>query len=67
MFYGDFINDWREEVIFADSTWSKLVVFTSNIANQVSRSNLWNDRYYKNDLTVKGYMQSHHTSYYIGK
>jgi rhamnogalacturonan endolyase len=67
LFHGDYIGDWREEVIMQNSSFNKLVVFTPSGTPATSRANLWNDRYYKNDLTVKGYMQTHHTSYYLGK
>jgi hypothetical protein len=66
MFYGDFLGDWREEVVLANSTYDKLVVFTPP-GTSSTRGSLRNDRYYKNCLTVKGYMQSHHTSFYIGQ
>ncbi len=66
MFYGDFLGDWREEVVLANSSFNKLVVFTPPGTSN-TRSSLRNDRYYKNCLTVKGYMQSHHTSFYIGQ
>jgi hypothetical protein len=67
MFYGDFLGDWREEVIVTNSAYNKLYVLTPSGTPQTSRPNLWNDHYYKADLTVKGYMQSHHVSYYLGK
>jgi len=65
MFYGDFLGDWREEVVLANSSFNKLVIFTPPGTSN-TRGTLRNDRYYKNCLTVKGYMQSHHTSFYIG-
>jgi rhamnogalacturonan endolyase len=67
LFYGDFLGDWREEVIVSNSANNKLYVLTPSGTPQTSRANLWNDRYYRNCLSAKGYMQSHHTSYYIGK
>jgi hypothetical protein len=66
MFYGDIIGDWREEVILTSSDYSKLVIFTTNISTSISHTSPRNDRYYRNCLSVKGYMQSHHTSYYFG-
>jgi rhamnogalacturonan endolyase len=65
MFYGDFLGDWREEVVLVNSSFNKLVVFTPPGTSN-TRGTLRNDRYYKNCLTIKGYMQSHHTSFYIG-
>ncbi len=67
LFYGDFIGDWREEVIVGNSANNKLYVLTPPGTAQTSRANLWNDRYYRNCLSAKGYMQSHHTSFYLGR
>jgi rhamnogalacturonan endolyase len=67
LFYGDIMGDWREEVIMRNPANNRLVIFTTNIPTNISRPPLTQDRYYRNDLTVKGYMQSHHTSYYLGE
>lgn len=67
LFYGDIMGDWREEVIVGNATNDKLYVLTPPGTAQTARANLWNDRYYRNCLTAKGYMQSHHVSFYLGK
>lgn len=67
LFYGDIIGDWREEVVLKNSSNNQLVIFTTNIPTSISRPSLTTDRYYRNCLTTKGYMQSHYTSYYIGE
>ena len=67
LFYGDFMGDWREEVILTNSSYNKLYILQPSGTPATNRANLWNDRYYKNDLTVKGYMQTHHVSFYLGK
>lgn len=67
LFYGDFLGDWREEVILRNSSNNQLIILTTTIPTSISRPSPMEDRYYRNDLTVKGYMQSHHTSYYIGE
>jgi hypothetical protein len=67
LFYGDFQGDWREEVIVSNSANNKLYVLTPSGTPATSRANLWNDRYYRNCLSAKGYMQSHHVSFYLGK
>jgi rhamnogalacturonan endolyase len=67
LFYGDIWGDWREEVIMRNSTNNRLIIFTTNIPTTINRGPLTQDRYYRNCLTLKGYMQSHHTSYYLGE
>ena len=52
-------------MVLANSAMNKLVVFTPPGTSNV-RNPLREDQYYRNCLTVKGYMQSHHTSYYVG-
>jgi rhamnogalacturonan endolyase len=66
IFYGDFIGDWREEVIVRNATNDKLYVLTPPGTSN-TRPTLRNDRYYRNCLSAKGYMQSHHVSFYIGQ
>lgn len=67
MFWGDFTGDWREEVIVCNSSYNKLYVLQPSGTPKTSRSNLYNDRYYKNGLTIKGYPQTVHTSFYLGE
>jgi rhamnogalacturonan endolyase len=66
LFYGDIQGDWREEVIVSNSANNKLYVLTPP-GTSSTRATLRNDRYYRNCLSIKGYMQSHHVSYYIGR
>ena len=67
LFYGDFIGDWREEVIVGNSTNNKLYILTPpGTSTRFPNTKLRNNRYYRNCLSIKGYMQSHHTSDYIG-
>jgi hypothetical protein len=66
MFLGDIMGDWREEAILTSSDYSKLVIFTTNIATNISRTSFRNDRYYRNCLSIKGYVQSSYASYYMG-
>ncbi len=66
MFLGDIMGDWREEAILTSSDYSKLVIFTTNISTSISRTSFRNDRYYRNCLSIKGYVQSSYTSYYMG-
>ena len=66
LFYGDIQGDWREEVVVGNSANNKLYVLTPP-GSSSTRGTLRNDRYYRNCLSIKGYMQSHHVSYYIGR
>ena len=66
MFYGDILGDWREEVILVSPDFSKLVVFTTNVPTNTRLYTLAHNPAYRNCMTIKGYMQSHLTDYYLG-
>ena len=66
MFYGDIFGDWREEVVLTNPQFDALVIFTTDIPTEIGRPSLAQDPYYRACMTVKGYMQSHHTSFYLG-
>lgn len=66
MFYGDILGDWREEVILVADNNSKLVVFTTNVPTNTRLYTLAHNPAYRNCMTIKGYMQSHLTDYYLG-
>jgi rhamnogalacturonan endolyase len=66
MFYGDILGDWREEVILVTDDYSKLVVFTTNVPTNTRLYTLAHNPAYRNCMTIKGYMQSHLTDYYLG-
>ncbi len=66
MFYGDIFGDWREEVVYTDPSYSKLVIFTSPIATNTRVYTLPHNPEYRNSMTVKGYLQSHMLDYYLG-
>jgi hypothetical protein len=66
MFYGDILGDWREEVILVTDDFSKLVVFTTNVPTNTRLYTLAHNPAYRNCMTIKGYMQSHLTDYYLG-
>ncbi|HEX2855701.1 MAG TPA: carbohydrate-binding protein, partial [Opitutaceae bacterium] len=65
LFYGDILGDWREEVVVGNSANNKLYILTPPGTSN-TRPTLRNDRYYRNCLSIKGYMQSHHVSFYLG-
>lgn len=66
MFYGDILGDWREEVVMCNADYSKLVVFTTDIPSTTRLYTLAHNPAYRNCMTIKGYMQSHLTDYYLG-
>lgn len=66
MFYGDILGDWREETVQTSSDYTKLVIFTTNIPTNRRLYTLPHNPAYRNDMTVKGYMQSHQVDYYLG-
>jgi rhamnogalacturonan endolyase len=66
-FYGDIIGDWREEIIFEKSDRTEIQVFTTTIPSNVRLYTLPHNPAYRNGMTVKGYLQSHMTDYYLGE
>jgi len=65
-FYGDIYGDWREEVVMVNGSNDKLVVFTTNTATSTRIYTLAHNPAYRNCMTIKGYMQSHHTDFFLG-
>ncbi|MXN90115.1 T9SS type A sorting domain-containing protein [Flavobacterium sp. Sd200] len=66
LFYGDINGDWREEVILRNADNSQLVIFTTNVPSTTRLYTLAHNPAYRNCMTIKGYMQSHHTDYFLG-
>lgn len=65
-FYGDILGDWREEIVYANGDHSELILFTTTIPSDVRLYTLLHNPAYRNSLTVKGYVQSNMTDYYLG-
>ncbi len=65
-FYGDIFGDWREEIIYTNSTNSELVIFTTPTPSEHRLYTLPHNPAYRNSMTIKGYMQSHMVDYYLG-
>ncbi|HOT73830.1 MAG TPA: hypothetical protein PLX18_11720 [Anaerohalosphaeraceae bacterium] len=65
-FYGDILGDWREEVILVNGDNTKLGIFTTDIPTSRRLYTLAHNPEYRNCMTIKGYMQSHHLDYYLG-
>jgi hypothetical protein len=64
--YGDMFGDWREEVLLEQSGGGSMRVYTTTIPTDKRIYCLMHDPYYRNSMTEKGYMQSHHLDYYLG-
>ncbi|HYO09278.1 MAG TPA: carbohydrate-binding protein [Tepidisphaeraceae bacterium] len=66
LMYGDILGDWREEAIYTNSAQNELVIFTTNLASPHRIYTLAHNPAYRNGMTLKGYMQSHHLDYFLG-
>jgi len=64
--YGDLFGDWREEILFEKEGRSELMIFTTVSPSTLRLVCLAQDPEYRACLTVKGYMQSTWTSFYLG-
>ena len=65
-FHGDILGDWREEVVYTNGSFNELIIFTTNQPTNTRLYTLAHNPAYRNDMTVKGYMQSHHVDYFLG-
>ncbi|WP_460796845.1 rhamnogalacturonan lyase family protein [Microbacterium sp. GXF0217] len=65
-FIGDILGDWREEVVMTNSTFDELIVFTTDAPTDTRLYTLAHNPAYRNDMTVKGYLQTHYVDYYLG-
>lgn len=65
-FVGDIMGDWREEVVYTNAAYDELVVFTTNQPTATRLYTLAHNPAYRNAMTLKGYMQSHHLDYFLG-
>ena len=66
LFYGDIFGDWREEAIYSNEDYNKLIIFTTPIPTEHRIYTLAQNPLYRSGMTIKGYMQSHLTDYYLG-
>jgi hypothetical protein len=63
---GDLLGDWREEAVYTNGAYNQLIIFTSDKPTSTRLYTLAHNPLYRNCMTVKGYMQSHHTDYFLG-
>lgn len=66
LIYGDIVGDWREELIYSNADHDELIVFSTDILSEHRMVTLAQDPAYRNSLTLKGYLQSNATSFYLG-
>ncbi|KAI8721487.1 RGI-lyase domain-containing protein [Fusarium sp. LHS14.1] len=64
---GDILGDWREEVVVTNAAMDELLIFTTDQPSDIRLYTLAHNPNYRNDLTVKGYIQSHHVDYFLGQ
>nr|WP_194238503.1 hypothetical protein [Streptomyces spongiae] len=63
---GDILGDWREEAVYTNAAYNELIIFSTN---QPTNTRLYTPAHnpaYRNAMTFKGYMQSHHVDYFLG-
>ncbi|MFF3501065.1 hypothetical protein [Streptomyces sp. NPDC003247] len=65
-FVGDIIGDWREEAVYTNADYNELILFTTDQPSDTRLYTLAQNPAYRNAMTFKGYMQSHHVDYYLG-
>jgi rhamnogalacturonan endolyase len=63
---GDILGDWREEAVYTNASFNELVIFTTNQPTSTRLYTPAHNPAYRNDMTVKGYLQSHHVDYFLG-
>ncbi|ONK14178.1 hypothetical protein [Streptomyces sp. MP131-18] len=64
--YGDILGDWREEAVYTNAASDELIIFTTDQPTDTRLYTLAHNPAYRNAMTFKGYMQSHHPDYFIG-
>ncbi|WP_433794006.1 DUF6250 domain-containing protein [Actinoplanes sp. CA-252034] len=65
-FYGDILGDWREEYFAETADHTTLKLFTTNIPTNVKLYTLAHNPAYRLGWTVRGYLQSTLTDFFLG-
>ncbi|GAB3230557.1 rhamnogalacturonan lyase [Glycomyces halotolerans] len=63
---ADLFGDWREEAVYTNGDYNELIVFTTDRPTDLRLYTLAHNPAYRNAMTLKGYMQSHHVDYFLG-
>lgn len=66
VFYGDFLGDWREEVVYEKYDHSSILIFTTINPTDKRIYTLMQNPEYRLCLTTRGYYQSAQLDYYLG-
>ena len=56
----------HEEAVYTNAAFNELIIFTTSQPSSTRLYTLAHNHAYRYDMTVKGYMQSHHVDYFIG-
>ncbi|BBC31357.1 uncharacterized protein SGFS_026510 [Streptomyces graminofaciens] len=65
-FYGDLIGDWREEILAETADHTALRLHTTTEPTKTRVYTLAQNAEYRLGWTVRGYLQSTYTDYYLG-
>ncbi|MGW1721232.1 rhamnogalacturonan lyase family protein [Streptomyces sp. NPDC002156] len=65
-FYGDLIGDWREEILAETADHTALRLYTTTEPTRTRVYTLAQNPAYRLGWTVRGYLQSTYTDYYLG-
>ncbi|WP_369231425.1 hypothetical protein AB5J56_07970 [Streptomyces sp. R21] len=65
-FYGDIVGDWREEILAETDDHSALRLYTSTEPTPTRIYTLAQNPEYRLGWTVRGYLQSTYTDFYLG-
>jgi len=65
-FWGDIFGDWREEIVFIQSDYSALRIYTTATAATNRLPTLMHNPQYRCQTTTKGYVQASYVDYYLG-
>jgi rhamnogalacturonan endolyase len=64
--YGDMFGDWREEVLFEQSSSASIRIYSTAIPTDKRIYTLMHNPEYRNSMNEKGYQQSHMLDFYLG-
>lgn len=65
-FWGDILGDWREELIFVQTDYTALRIYTTTNAATNRLYTLMHNPQYRCQATTKGYVQANYVDYYLG-
>ncbi|MGW0332901.1 rhamnogalacturonan lyase family protein [Streptomyces sp. NPDC003011] len=65
-FYGDVLGDWREEILAETADHTALRLYTTTEPTRTRLYTLAQNPAYRLGWTVRGYLQSTYTDYYLG-